>query len=78
MTGRQPHDLVFGQYGADAAERGHAPDQTEPPSPEARMLFSAIRNLIVLGAVHPTSDGEIRASAAQQACPEATLSTLGQ
>ena len=42
------------------------------------MLFSAIRNLIVLGAVHPTSDGEIRASAAQQACPEATLSTLGQ
>ena len=63
---------------ADAAERGHAPDQTEPPSPEARTLFSAIRNLIVLGAVHPTSDGEIRASAAQQACPEATLSTLGQ
>ena len=34
---------------ADAAEHTHAPDQTEPPSPEARMLFSAIRNLIVLG-----------------------------
>ena len=33
------------------------------------MLFSAICNLIVLGAVHPTSAGEIRASAAQQACP---------
>ena len=34
---------------ADAAEHGHAPDQTEPPGQEAPTLFSEICNLIVLG-----------------------------
>ena len=45
---------------ADAAEHGHAgPDRaSRPGGPEAPMLFSEICNLIVLGAVHPASDGE--------------------
>ena len=43
---------------ADAAEHGHAPGPTEPPGQEAPMLFSEICNLIVLGEVHPASDGE--------------------
>ena len=41
-----------------AANHGHAPGPTEPPGPEAPLLFSEIRDLIVWGAVHPASDGE--------------------
>ena len=43
---------------ADAANHGHAPGPTEPPGPEAPLLFSEIRDLIFWGAVHPASDGE--------------------
>ena len=42
----------------NAANHGHAPGPTEPPGPEAPLLFSEIRDLIVWGAVHPASDGE--------------------
>ena len=58
LTGRPAIVAHVATGRADAAEHGHAPDPTEPPGQEAPMLFSEICNLIVLGAVHPASDGE--------------------